>query len=63
MDELRERVSELEIRFMHQARQVDELNEELVRSNRRIERLEGENRQLRQMLQTFAPDSTPSPDE
>jgi SlyX protein len=63
MDDVRERVSELEILFSHLARQFEELNEELVKSNRRIERLEKENHHLRAMLQTFAPDTPPSPDE
>jgi hypothetical protein len=39
------------------------LNEELVKSNRRIDRLESENRRLRDMLQSFAPDTPLSPDE
>jgi SlyX protein len=63
MEELRERVSELEILFSHQALQLSELNEELVKSNRRIDRLESENRRLRDMLQSFAPDTPLSPDE
>jgi uncharacterized coiled-coil protein SlyX len=63
MDELRERVGELEILFSHQALQLGELNEELVKSNRRIDRLESENRRLRDMLQAFAPDTPLSPDE
>jgi SlyX protein len=63
MEELRERVSELEILFSHQALQLGELNEELVKSNRRIDRLETENRRLRDMLQAFAPDTPLSPDE
>jgi SlyX protein len=63
MEELRERVSELEILFSHQALQLGELNDELVKSNRRIDRLETENRRLRDMLQAFAPDTPLSPDE
>lgn len=63
MEELRARVSELEILFSHQAMQLDELNEELIKSNRRIERLESDNRRLRDMMQAFAPETPLSPDE
>jgi SlyX protein len=61
--ELQERLDELEIRFTHQARLIDELNSELVDCNQRLSRLERENRSFREMLQSLAPTLTESPDE
>jgi SlyX protein len=61
--ELLERLNELEIRFTHQARIVDELNSELIDCNQRLSRLERENRSFREMLQSLAPTLTESPDE
>jgi SlyX protein len=61
--ELLERLNELEIRFTHQARIVDELNSELFDCNQRLSRLERENRSFREMLQSLAPTLTESPDE
>jgi len=61
--ELQERLNELEIRFTHQARIIDELNSEIVACNQRLSRLERENRSFREMLQSLAPTLTESPDE
>ncbi|HXV19693.1 MAG TPA: SlyX family protein [Desulfuromonadales bacterium] len=63
MKELQERLNELEIRFTHQARLIDELNSEIVACNQRLSRLERENRSFREMLQNLAPTLTESPDE
>lgn len=63
MKELQERLNELEIRFTHQARLIDELNSEIVACNQRLSRLERENRSFREMLQSLAPTLTESPDE
>ena len=63
MKELQERLNELEIRFTHQARIIDELNSEIVACNQRLSRLERENRSFREMLQSLAPTLTESPDE
>jgi len=63
MNELQERLNELEIRFTHQARLIDELNSEIVGCNLRLSRLERENRSFREMLQSLAPSLTESPDE
>lgn len=63
MKELQERLDELEIRFTHQARLIDELNGEIVACNQRLSRLERENRSFREMLQSLAPSLTESPDE
>jgi SlyX protein len=61
--ELQERLNELEIRFTHQARLIDELNSEIVACNQRLSRLERESRSFREMLQSLAPTLTESPDE
>jgi SlyX protein len=61
--ELQERLNELEMRFTHQARLIEELNSELIDCNQRLSRLERENRSFREMLQSLAPILTESPDE
>lgn len=63
MDELQERLTELEIRFMHQNRLIDELNDEVAECGRRIASLERENRALRESLKSLAPELQESPDE
>lgn len=62
-DELQDRITELEIRFSHQAQLVDELNLVVTDCSLRIDRLSRENQQLREMLSTFAPAMIESPDE
>lgn len=61
--ELEERIVELEIRFTHQARQIEELNEVLTESADLIAALRRENRAFRQMLKNLAPELPESPDE
>ena len=61
--ELQERVTELEIRFSHQAQVLDELNEVITDCNLRIDRLSRENRQLREMVKSLSPGLEESPDE
>lgn len=63
MEELRERVIELEIRYAHQSSLLDELNVELTAANARIDLLEREVRALRDMLGSLGPELTESPDE
>lgn len=63
MDELTERIVELEIRYTHQLSLVDELNVELTSANARIDRLEREVRAMHDMLGSLGPDLTQSPDE
>jgi len=63
MDELTERIVELEIRFTHQNHLVEELNVELTAANNRINRLEREVGALREMLGSMGPELTQSPDE
>jgi len=64
MDELKERLLELEIRYTHQAQLIEELNEVLTDACTRISRLELENRSLRDQLRHVTTDDyTLSPDE
>ncbi|ALC15763.1 SlyX family protein [Desulfuromonas soudanensis] len=57
------RLDELEIRFTHQARVIDELNAELIDCHQRILRLERDNGRIQEMLSSLAPGLTESPDE
>lgn len=63
MSQIEERLTELEIRFTHQARLIEELNEVVTDCNQSIARLEMENGRLREMLKSFAPELSESPDE
>ena len=64
MDELSERLTGLEIRYTQQALLVEELNEVLTGACARLERLEQENRRLREQLRAMTTDDyTLSPDE
>ena len=63
MDELRERIIELEIRYTHQANLIEELNAELTSANRRIDQLERDARIMREMLSGLQPELAQSPDE
>lgn len=63
MEDLQERLTELEIRFSHQAQAVEELNQVVTDCNLQIERLIRENQQLREMLKNLAPELQESPDE
>ncbi len=63
LNDLQERVTELEIRFSHQTQLLDELNDELVNCNHRIDQLSKENQHLREAVSTFSPALEESPDE
>lgn len=63
MNELQDRLNELEIRFTHQAMLLEELNDVVAASARRIDLLERDNRQVREMLRGMAPALSESPDE
>ncbi len=49
------RLTDLEIRFMHQERTIQELNEAVYRQEQIIDRLEREVRQLREQLTFILP--------
>jgi SlyX protein len=57
------RLDELEIRFTHQSRLIEELNSELIDCHQRILRLERDNGRIQEMLTSLAPGLTESPDE
>ncbi len=64
MDDLTERLTELEIRFSHQSLLIEELNLELTAACARIDQLERGQRRLREHLLRLNPDDlTLSPDE
>jgi len=63
LDDLQERMTELEIRFSHQTQMLDELNEVLTDCNRRIDRLSQDNQRLREAVSTLSPALEESPDE
>ena len=63
MEELQERLTELEIRFSHQSQLVDELDEVVADCNMRIDKLQKENRQLQEMIKNLSPEMEESPDE
>ncbi len=63
LEELQERVTELEIRISHQTQLLDELNEVLTDCNHRIDRLSKENQHLRETVSTLSPALEESPDE
>lgn len=63
LEELQERITELEIRFSHQSQLVDELNDVVTDCNLRIDRLQKENCQLHEMVKNLSPDMVESPDE
>lgn len=58
-----DRLNDIEIRFTYQARLIDELNDELIAANGRIELLERDVSRLREMMTRLAPDLEDSPDE
>ncbi|MBN1959061.1 MAG: SlyX family protein [Desulfuromonadales bacterium] len=63
MQDIEFRLTELEIRFSHQAQLLDELNEVLTDCNLRIDQLAKENRLLRETVQNLQPSLEESPDE
>lgn len=63
MDSHEERLVELEIRYAHQERLVEELSTIVAEFGRRIANLERENRSVREMLSSLAPSTPESPDE
>lgn len=64
MNDLKDRLVELEIRYTHQAHLIEELNEVLTDACARIDQLEQVNRALRDQLRRLGGDDfTLSPDE
>jgi uncharacterized coiled-coil protein SlyX len=63
MDDLAERIIELEIRYAYQSRLLEEFNQVLTESNQRLDNLERENRALREMVKALVATPEESPDE
>ncbi len=63
LEELQDRITELEIRFSHQMQLVDELNDVVIECDLRIDRLNKENQRLREAVSTLSPALEESPDE
>jgi SlyX protein len=64
MDELRDRLIDLETRYTYQAQLIEELNDVVTGACARLDRLEQDNRRLREQLRLLASDDfTLSPDE
>jgi uncharacterized coiled-coil protein SlyX len=63
MEELRQRLIELEMRFAFQQESIEELNQVVASCNLQIQQLMRENGQFKEMLSNLAPDLPESPDE
>jgi len=64
MEELRERLTELEIRYSHQTLLIEQLNEVVTEACTRLDQLEKDCNRLRDhLLRLTADDLTLSPDE
>jgi SlyX protein len=61
--ELEERVMELEMRFTHQSRQLEELSDVLRDNAAKLALMQGQNAVLRDMLGSLGPQLEESPDE
>ncbi|PLX94260.1 MAG: SlyX protein [Desulfuromonas sp.] len=63
MEQLEKRLTELEVLYSHQVQLVEELNDVVADCSLRIDQLTKENRSMREMLTSLAPEMTESPDE
>lgn len=63
MEELEERLTNLEVRSAYQEELIDELNQVVTACNLQIQQLGRDNRNLREMLRSLAPELPESPDE
>ena len=57
---MEERITDLEIRFMHQSRLLEELNELVYEQQQSLERLEKEVKQLREQMRDIMPSTVTS---
>jgi len=62
-ENVNERMTELELRFMQQEHSIQELNDTVYRQERAIERLEREQSLIREQLRLLAPSINRSADE
>lgn len=63
MEELEQRLNDLEIRFTYQEEVVEELNQVVTACNLQVQQLARENGRLREILRSLAPELPESPDE
>jgi SlyX protein len=63
MNDLEQRLIELEIRLTHQERLIDELNDVILTDNRRIGELENRLQSWQKFLDSLGPELLASPDE
>ena len=63
MDEIIQRLTDLEVRFTFQEELIEELNQVVTDCNLQIQRLGRENSNLREMMRSLAPELPESPDE
>ena len=60
---MEERLTELEVRFMHQEKTINDLNETVCRQERAIARLEQELGRMREQFLTLSPSINRTPEE
>jgi SlyX protein len=60
---MEERITELELRFMHQEQTISDLNETVCRQELAIERLERELGRMREQFMTLSPSINRTADE
>ena len=63
MEEFKQRLIDLEMRFSFQEEVIEELNQVVTDCNLQIQRLGRENTSLREMMRSLAPELPESPDE
>ena len=63
MNQIDERLNELELRYMNQEKMIEELSDEVALCHKRINELDRQNSSLREMMQNLAPETEESPDE
>ena len=62
-DDMEERITELELRFMHQEKTINDLNETVCRQELAIARLERELGRIREQFLILSPSINRTPDE
>ena len=63
MENLKQRLTELEMKFSFQEELIEELNLVVTDCNLQIQRLSRENNSLKEMVRSLAPELPESPDE
>jgi len=63
MEEIKQRLVDLEMRFSFQEELIEELNKVVTDCNLQVQQLSHENLRLKEMMRTLGPDLPESPDE